>query len=184
MTQTSTPKSMEEISTKVMRTRKEIELFKIMAIISLNMGNLNMEVNNPKKKLATREKKKAILQEELDKERDFQKGYKHNVEIQRKNKVEVEQKIKVFIKKRQDENEELKGSTTHLKSHDEELQDLRLKAEIWETTERKWTKALFLHEQQQEALGNQVKALTKEKKEKQNVLKDLELVNMKNASLL
>jgi hypothetical protein len=32
-----------------------------MAIISLNMGNLNMEVNNPKKKLATREKKKAIL---------------------------------------------------------------------------------------------------------------------------
>jgi hypothetical protein len=61
MTQTSTPKSMEEISTKVMRTRKEIELFKIMAIISLNMGNLNMEVNNPKKKLATREKKKAIL---------------------------------------------------------------------------------------------------------------------------
>ncbi len=60
-TQTSTPKSMEEISTKVMQTQKEIELFKIMAIISLNMGNLNMEVNSPKKKLATREKKKAIL---------------------------------------------------------------------------------------------------------------------------
>jgi hypothetical protein len=30
--------------------------------------------------------------------------------------VEVEQKIKVFIKKSQDENEELKGTTTWLKS--------------------------------------------------------------------
>jgi hypothetical protein len=42
-----------------------------MAIISLNMGNLNMEVSNLKNKLATREKEKAVLQEELDKERDF-----------------------------------------------------------------------------------------------------------------
>ncbi len=31
----------------------------------------------------------------------------------------------MFIKKLQDENEELKGSTTQLKSHDDELQDLR-----------------------------------------------------------
>jgi hypothetical protein len=45
------------------------------------------------------EKEKAMLQEELDKERNFQKGYKHNVEIWRKNKVEVEQKNKVLIKK-------------------------------------------------------------------------------------
>ncbi len=44
-----------------------------------------------------------MLQEELDKERDFQKGYKHNVEILKKNKAKVEQKIKVFIKKLQDE---------------------------------------------------------------------------------
>jgi hypothetical protein len=36
------------------------------------------------------------------------------VEIWRKNKVEVEKK-KVFVKKPQDENEELKGSTTRLK---------------------------------------------------------------------
>jgi len=44
-----------------------------MAIISLNMGNLNIEVNNLKNILATREKEKAILQEELDKERNFHK---------------------------------------------------------------------------------------------------------------
>jgi hypothetical protein len=31
-----------------------------------------------------------MLQEELDKERDFQKGYKRNVEIWRKNKAKVE----------------------------------------------------------------------------------------------
>ncbi len=44
------------------------------------------------------EKEKAMLQEELDKDKDFQKGYKHNVEIWRKNKVEAEQKNKVIIK--------------------------------------------------------------------------------------
>jgi hypothetical protein len=60
------------------------------------------------------------------------------VEIWRKNMAEVEQKIKVFIKKLQDENEELKGSTTWLKAQDEELQDLRKKVEIWKTIERKW----------------------------------------------
>ncbi len=76
------------------------------------MGNQTLEMSNLKNKLATGEKEKEILYEELDKERDFQKGYKHNVEIQRKNGVEVEQKIKVLIKKLQDENEEFKGSTT------------------------------------------------------------------------
>ncbi len=106
------------------------------------------------------------------------------MEIWRKNRVEVEQEIKVLIKKLQDENEELKGSTTQLKSHDEELEDFRKKVEIWETIERKWTKELFFHKQQQEVLGSKVKALTEEKKEKDNVLTNLELVNMKNASLL
>jgi hypothetical protein len=52
------------------------------------------------------------------------------VKIWRKNKIKVEQKIKVLIRKLQDENEELKGSTTWLKSQDEELQDLRLKDEV------------------------------------------------------
>ncbi len=107
------------------------------------------------------EKEKAVLQKELDKERNFQKGYKHNVEIWRKNKGEAKQKSKVFIKKLQDENEEFKGSTTRLKLQDEKLQNLRQKVEIWETTRRKWTKALFLHRKQQEALDSQVKALTK-----------------------
>ncbi len=83
-----------------------------MTIVSLNMGNLTLEVNNLKNIFVISENEKVVLQEELDKEKDFKKGYKHNVEIQRKNKVEVEQKLKVFIKKLQDDNEELKGSTT------------------------------------------------------------------------
>jgi hypothetical protein len=40
---------------------------------------------------------------------------------------------------------------------------------------------LILHKQQHEAFGNQVKKMTKEKKEKENVLIDLELVSVKNA---
>jgi hypothetical protein len=42
---------------------------------------------------------------------------------------------------------------------------------------------LFFHKKQQEALSSKVKALTKEKKENKNVLTDLELMDMKNASL-
>ncbi len=90
---------MEEVVAKVMKAYEVVELFHTMGIMSLNMGNLTLEVNNLKNKLVTKEKEKAMLQEELDKERDFQKGYKHNVEIWRKNKAEVEHKNKMFIKK-------------------------------------------------------------------------------------
>jgi hypothetical protein len=71
-----------------------------------------------------------------------------------------------------------------LKSQDEKLQDLNKKVEIYKTIERKWIEALFIHKQQKNVLSSQVKALTKEKKEKENVLIDLELMNMKNACLL
>ncbi len=67
---------------------------------------------------------------------------------------------------------------------DEKLHDLKQKAEIQGTTKRKWIEALFLHKKQQEALDSQVKALTKENKEKEIVLIDLELINMKNVYLL
>ncbi len=43
---------------------------------------------------------------------------------------------------------------------------------------------MFLHKKQLEALDSQVKALIKKKKEKENVLIDLELINLKNVSLL
>jgi hypothetical protein len=42
-----------------------------MAIVSLNMGNLIMVVNNLKKKLIVGEKEKAMLQKKLDKQRDI-----------------------------------------------------------------------------------------------------------------
>ncbi len=136
--------SMEEVVAEVMKINKLPQLFQTMVILSLNMGNLTLEVNILKNKLAIGEKEKVMLQEESDKEKDFQKGYKHNVEIWRKTKVEVEQKIEVLIKKMQDENENLKGCIAWLKLQDEKLQDLK-KVEIWETTKRKWIEALFLH---------------------------------------
>jgi hypothetical protein len=60
-THTSTPKSMEYIAAKVMQVDKAIELFQTMAIVGLNMGNLNLEVRSLKNKLATKEKEKVIL---------------------------------------------------------------------------------------------------------------------------
>ncbi len=58
-----------------------LELFQIMATVSLNMGNLNLKVNSLKNRLAIKAKEKVILQVELDKERDFQREYKHNIKI-------------------------------------------------------------------------------------------------------
>jgi hypothetical protein len=60
-TQTSTPKSMEELVAKVMKANKAVELFQTMAIVSLNMGNLTMEIKILKNRLTTREKEKAML---------------------------------------------------------------------------------------------------------------------------
>ncbi len=112
-TQTSTPKSMVEVAVKVMKADKAVELFQTMAIVNLNMGNLAFELNILKNKLIIREKEKTMLQEELDKVRKFDKGYKHNLEIWRKNRVEVKQKNKVPIKKLHDENEELRVTQHH-----------------------------------------------------------------------
>ncbi len=71
-----------------------------------------------------------------------------------------------------------------MKSHAEKLQELKKMAKTQETIKKKWTKALLQYKQQQEALGNQVKTLIKEKMEKDNVLIDLELMNLKNVFLL
>jgi len=71
MTQTSTPKSMEEVAAKIMKANKVAKLFQTMAIVSLNMGNLILEVNTLKNKFLMGEKEKAVLQEELNKEREF-----------------------------------------------------------------------------------------------------------------
>jgi hypothetical protein len=53
---------------------------------------------------------------ELDKERDFQKEYKNNIEIWRKNRTKNKQRVKALIQKLQDENKELKVKTTLMKS--------------------------------------------------------------------
>ncbi len=54
-----------------MKVDKVDELFKTMAIVNLNMGNLTLEVNTLNNRLVTAEKEKAMLQEELDKEKEF-----------------------------------------------------------------------------------------------------------------
>ncbi len=113
--------------------------------MNMNMGNLNLDLNNLKNRLATEEKEKAVPQMELDEERDFQE-YKHNIEIwMMRNKAKNEQKIKMPIQKLQDENKELKVSTTWMKSQHEKLQELKQKDEIQETITRKWAKALLFY---------------------------------------
>jgi len=89
----------EEVVVEVMKANKVAELFQTMAIMSLNMGNLTLEVKNLKNRLATWEKEKAMLHEELDKEKEFQKRCTHHVEIWRENRTNNEHKNKMFIKK-------------------------------------------------------------------------------------
>jgi hypothetical protein len=62
-THTSTPKFVEEVAIEVMKTDKVVELFQTMVIVSINMGNLTLEVNTLKNILATWERKKELLQE-------------------------------------------------------------------------------------------------------------------------
>ncbi len=47
---------MEEVVAKVMKVDKAIKLFQTMSIMSINMGNLIVEVNSLKNRLATWEK--------------------------------------------------------------------------------------------------------------------------------
>jgi hypothetical protein len=80
-TQTSTPKFVEEVAVEVMQANKVVELFQTMAIMSLSMGNLNLEVSSLKNILVIEEKEMTVLKVELAKERDFQKEYTHNIKI-------------------------------------------------------------------------------------------------------
>jgi hypothetical protein len=45
---------MEEVDAEAMQIDKVIQLFQTMAIVNMNMGNLNLEVSNFKKKLVTK----------------------------------------------------------------------------------------------------------------------------------
>jgi hypothetical protein len=52
---------MDKVVEEVMQVDKVVKLFQTMAIVSLNMGNLNLEVSNLKNILDTKEKEKAIF---------------------------------------------------------------------------------------------------------------------------
>jgi hypothetical protein len=51
----------EEIAIELMKVNKVAKLFHTMAIVSLNMGNLTLEVNTLKNKLDIGEKENAVL---------------------------------------------------------------------------------------------------------------------------
>jgi hypothetical protein len=68
-----------------------------MEIMSLNMGNLTIKVNILKNRLIIGEKEKTMLQEEFDKEREFQKGYSIMWRSRRRIKQRLNQK-KIIIK--------------------------------------------------------------------------------------
>jgi hypothetical protein len=52
---------MHEGVEEVMQVDKVAKLFQTMTIVSLNMGNLNLEVSSLKNRLDRKEKEKAIL---------------------------------------------------------------------------------------------------------------------------
>jgi hypothetical protein len=52
---------MEEVVVEVMNVDKVAKLFQTIAIMSLNMGNLTLEVNTLKNRLVMKEKEKAVL---------------------------------------------------------------------------------------------------------------------------
>jgi hypothetical protein len=62
---------MEEVVAEVMKPNKVVKLFQIVAIVSLNTGNLTLEVNTLMNILVMGEKEKVVLRNELDKERKF-----------------------------------------------------------------------------------------------------------------
>ncbi len=52
---------MEEVTLEVIKADKVVELFQTMAIASMNIGNLTLEVNILKNISATREKEKEMI---------------------------------------------------------------------------------------------------------------------------
>jgi hypothetical protein len=60
-THISTPKSVEEVAAKVMKVNKVTKLFQTIAIVSLNMGNLTLEVNTMKNRSGMGEKENVGL---------------------------------------------------------------------------------------------------------------------------
>jgi hypothetical protein len=55
------PKSVEEVAAKVMKVNKVTKLFQTITIVSLNMGNLTLEVNTMKNRLGMGEKENVGL---------------------------------------------------------------------------------------------------------------------------
>jgi len=61
----------EEVAIEVMKSYMVIELFQTMLIVSLNMGKFDSGGKYFEDYKAKKEREKVVLQEELDKERDF-----------------------------------------------------------------------------------------------------------------
>jgi regulator of replication initiation timing len=89
----------EEVAAEVMQVDKTTKLFQTMVIMISNMGNLYLEVSSLNNKFATKMKEKVILHVELDKEKDFQKEYKHNIKYRGRTRQKMSRRSKHSYKK-------------------------------------------------------------------------------------
>jgi hypothetical protein len=106
-----------------MKADNAVELFQTMAIVSLNMENLILEVNTLKIDwLQRRRRRQCYMRNWIKREIS-----KKDISIMWKYGRRTGQRLskKNIIKNLQDENEEFKGSTTQLKLYNEKLQNLR-----------------------------------------------------------
>jgi hypothetical protein len=98
MTQTSTPKSVEEIVTKIMKVGKAIELFQTMAIMNLNMGNVTFEVNILKNKLVTRRRRRYGYRRNWLRRENSRRGIRIMWKFGRRIRQRLSRKIKYSLR--------------------------------------------------------------------------------------
>ncbi len=99
-----------------MQVDKVVEVFQTMAIVNLNMGNLNLEVSSLKNRLTIKGEKEGNIIRRIGEGEGLLEGYKHNIKIWRKERTNNEHKIKMLMLMMKEENEELKEKTWLMKS--------------------------------------------------------------------
>jgi hypothetical protein len=97
-----TPKSVE-----VLGGNKITKMFQAMAIVSLKMGNLGLEVKSLKTKLTTVEEEKQGLLKQIQKEQQGYEEYIQCMQTWNKQKKEMEEKVNVKMMWLAIENKEM-----------------------------------------------------------------------------
>lgn len=74
--QNLTPKFVEDMVARVLKNNKIVKMFQAMAIVSLKMGNLGLEVHSLNIRLTTLQGKKQGLLRQMQKEQEGHEEYK------------------------------------------------------------------------------------------------------------